>query len=169
MDLRNGKRLLLLVSATGLNHWLVSYLVWMLQLLKPQQPRDPWHTQSLELGRLLSPLWESNCWERSCQELRWLKAPHHPPTQNGLLHIITPLTVFHVEEESKPKLCPECCQMFVFVIRFHSWLQVLEFDKFWMGRDIWNRTLCSIINQHSFKQCFKFTLWWSERTHKDGT
>lgn len=27
MDLRNGKRLLLLVSATGLYHWLVSGLV----------------------------------------------------------------------------------------------------------------------------------------------
>jgi len=40
MDLRNGKRLLLLVSATGLNHWLVSYLVRILQLLKLRQQRN---------------------------------------------------------------------------------------------------------------------------------
>lgn len=90
MDLRNGKRLLLLVSATGLNHWLVSYLVWILQLLKPWQPREPWHTEpgargavvtSLGIKLLRDVLPETLVAEGSSPSShpKWFSADHHSP------------------------------------------------------------------------------------------
>lgn len=141
MDLRNGKRLLLLVSATGLSHWFVSYLVWVLQQLKPQQPRDPWHTQSLELRRLLSALWESNCCVMSCQELWWQKAPHHPPTQNGFLQITTLPESFSHERGVQTKVMSQvllnvCVCDLISQLTPSSWIGQILNRKRYLERDV---------------------------------
>lgn len=99
MDLRNGKRLLLLVSATGLYHWLVSGLMWILQLLKPQWRGDALRTLS----------WSSiglRVWGEGFPRALRAGCSSHPPTEHSFTWARIPQQFFTLERVSNQGCVP---------------------------------------------------------------